>query len=184
VRKIAVGVLVSLLASLALIAGCSLFRTRSGDEDSIRVKGGSIDVDTVAGIWTQDTGDEFTHNAPPKPPRERLWVMVHLIKRATCTGSGDTVVITHSDGADASFKQKGNGTPQNPYRTKVKLKNRTAAWRLATSAKLLYQTPGYIADVTVDGHRLKKDSTSEDCQLTETNLDYVAICSAGACQAP
>lgn len=129
--------------------------------------------------------DEFTNKDPQKAPRDEQGVMVHFkTSNDICSGVGRSVVVTYLDGADATFTVKGNGSAGNPYRTKIKVKHKTVNWRLASSSTLLYDYPGNVSDLTVDGNHLKINGTQTDCTLTGTNLDFIAICARAACTPP
>jgi hypothetical protein len=171
VRKIVVALLVSLLASLAAIAGCSLFRTRSSDEDSIRVKNGSMHIETTDGLWTPE-GNDFSNETKGKVHQNNLWVVVTYNNGdpACKAGPAHPVIIRYSDpGVQAHFNPGGN-----PARTKVKL---TGQWT-HDDHHLNYGTAGRgsIAEVQLPGSQFQ-------CDITASKLKEILICShSNACK--
>ena len=187
-------VIVATVAVLVVVAAVVVIDRffGSSDEDSIRVRNGSMEIETVDGLWNSDGSDEYTNENPGKKPRDQQGVMVHFkTSNAICSGVGRSVVVTFIDEAngsfeaDASFTVKGNGSTGNPFRTKVKVKNKTKTWHLVSSSRLLYDFEGgNVSDVTLDGSHLKIDGTQTDCTLTKSNLDFIAICARAACKPP
>lgn len=170
-RKIVVALLVSLLASLAAIGGCSLFRPRSSDEDSIRVKNGSMHIETTDGLWTPE-GNDFSNETKGKVHQNDLWVVVTYNNGdpACKAGPAHPVIIRYSDpGVQAHFNPGGN-----PARTKVKL---TGQWT-HDDHHLNYGTAGQgsIAEVQLPG-------TQFPCDITAGKLKEILICShSNACK--
>jgi hypothetical protein len=144
----------------------------SSDEDSIRVRGGSMHIDTYDGVWTPD-GNDWRNETPAKKVHQNdLWLAVTYNNGAAkckAAAPGHPIIIRYSDaGVQAHFNPAGN-----PVRTKVTL---TGSWARESNRKTLsHGTPGQgnIADIRVNG-------ADPGCDLTPAALDRIFICSSSA----
>jgi hypothetical protein len=143
-----------------------LIVTSSDDEAPIRVRNGSMTIDTD-GTWQADGG--AWSNETGKDHHNDLWVRVNLTNGTTCKGSGHPVHIEYSvNGFNAIFNVVGN-----PARTKVAPRNGLV---FETNHRLRHGTQadgGYITGVRINGSLLT-------CDITQNNLDVINICSSAS----
>jgi hypothetical protein len=148
-----------------------LIVTSSDDEAPIRVRNGSMTIDTD-GTWQADGG--AWSNETGKVNHNDFWVRVNLTNGTTCKGNGHPVQVEYSV---AEFKAIFH-TAGNPVRTKVEPRNGLV---LETNHRLRHGTQadgGYITGVRINGNLLT-------CDITQNNLDVINICSSaktGGCQ--
>jgi hypothetical protein len=159
---------VAVAATVVLVVVAIVWwRTQSADEEApIRVKNGSMTIDTEDGTWQAD-GGAWSNETVKKEHKGELWVRVNLTSGTTCKGSGHPVQIEYSDvGFKAMFNVVGN-----PPRTKVGPKgqlDRDGDKRLKHGA-----SGEYITGVKINGSAL-------NCDITQNNLDVINICSSAA----
>ena len=152
---IATGVVVAVIVVWWVVTG-------SEDEAPIRVRNGSMTIDTDGewkddgGAWSNETGGEHKGD---------LWVRVNLTDGTTCKGNGRPVQIEYSAGGfNAMFNVVGN-----PPRTKVSPKGQLTK---VTDKRLSHGSSGeYITGVKINGNTLT-------CNITQNNLDVINICSS------
>ena len=140
--------------------------TSSDDEAPIRVKNGSMTIDTD-GTWQEEGGG--WSNETGKDHHNELWVRVDLTDGNTCKGNGHPVHIEYSV---AGFKAILNPAG-NPVRTKVAPR---AGLDLETNQRLRHGNSGdggYITGVRINGTLLS-------CNITQNNLRVINICSSGS----
>jgi len=149
---------------VVVVAGVIIWQivTASGDEAPIRVRNGSMTIDTD-GEWKEDGG--AWSNETGKEHKGDFWVRVDLTDGNTCKGTGRPVQIEYSAGGfKAMFNVVGN-----PPRTKVSPKgqlNKESNKRLSHGASGEYIT----------GVRIKGDTLT--CDIRQNNLKVINICSS------
>ena len=158
--KVAVAVAVTVV-----VVGLVWWLTQSADEEApIRVKNGSMTIDTEDGTWQAD-GGTWSNETVKKDNKGELWVRVNLTNGTTCKGSGHPVHVEYSAGGfKAMFNVVGN-----PARTKVGPKNQLDP---DGDKRLKHGLSGeYITGVKINGSTL-------NCDITPSNLDVINICSS------
>ena len=140
--------------------------TSSDDEAPIRVKNGSMTIETD-GTWQEEAGN--WSNETDKDHHNELWVRVDLTDGTKCKGNGHPVQVEYSAaGFKAIFNPAGN-----PARTKVAPK---AGLDRETNQRLRHGSSGdggYITGVRINGTLLS-------CNITQNNLSVINICSSGS----
>jgi hypothetical protein len=136
----------------------------SEDEAPIRVRNGSMTIDTEDGTWQGD-GSAWSNETGKKENKGELWVRVDLTNGTTCKGTGRPVHIEYSVGGfKAMFHVAGN-----PPRTKVSPKGQLDP---DGDKRLKHGSSGeYITGVTINGKALA-------CDITQNNLNVINICSS------
>ena len=160
-KKVVAGV----IAVVVVVVVVVILRTlTSEDEAPIRVRNGSMTIDTEDGTWQAD-GGAWSNETVKKEHKGELWVRVNLTSGTTCKGSGHPLQIEYSDvGFKAMFNVVGN-----PPRTKVGPKGQLDP---DGDKRLKHGASGeYITGVKINGSAL-------NCDITQTNLDVINICSS------
>jgi hypothetical protein len=142
----------------------------SSDEDSIRVRNGSMHIETVDGVWMPDGSDWMNATPAKKVHQNDLWVAVTYrngIPKCTAGRSGQPVIIRFSEaGVAAHFIPAGN-----PVKTKVIL---TGQWSRDAGNKQL--SHGVAGQGKIE--EIKLNGTAVSCDLTPANLDEIWVCSS------
>jgi hypothetical protein len=158
---------VVITAVVVVVAGVIIWQivTAAGDEAPIRVRNGSMTIDTEDGTW-QDEGGAWSNETVKKEHKGDFWVRVTLTDGTdACEGQGHPVHVEYSAGGfKAIFTVAGN-----PARTKVSPRGQLTK---ETDQRLSHgASGGYITGVRINGSLLS-------CNITATNLDAVRICSS------
>ena len=157
---------VVITAVVVVVAGLIIWQivTSSGDEAPIRVRNGSMTIDTEDATW-QDEGGAWSNETGKKEHKGDFWVRVDLTDGNSCKGTGRPVQIEYSAGGfKALFNVVGN-----PPRTKVSPKGQLTK---ESDTRLSHGATGeYITGVRINGNTLT-------CDITQNNLKVINICSS------